>query len=204
MTHADPQVIQVRERPHRARLQHAALDVRPEPDTNKAKEVECLRFGNSLLQIEKQTEDSLICLDGRPAVAALRLDEIENSVRGMGLGEVTRSDWLHEADHRYFSLRHHPRAFPVARIELDDPAATVLYIFPRNGRIEVVSNRHDFAYRWLYHGLHRLDLPFPVEHPLLRDITVILLSALGIARCLTGCVLGWRRIMNNQAGVITK
>ena len=133
----------------------------------------------------------MIHLEDQPPVTALTLENMEKAVREMRLGSVVRAAWLHEPDNRYYSLRHHPRAFPVARIELDDPAATVLYISPRNGRIEVISNRDDFAYRWLYQGLHRLDFPTLVEHPLLRDITVILLSVLGLVLTLTGCVLGW-------------
>lgn len=178
------------------------LTVRPEPSAS-TKEVEWRHIGNSPLKIEKQTEDSSISVDGMPAVAALTLDDLERLVREMDMGAILRSAWLHEADSRYYTLRHHPRTFPVARIELDDPAATVLYISPRTGRIELISNRHDFAYRWLYQGLHRLDFPLLVEYPLLRDITVILLSILGLALSLSGCVLGWRRIMNNPTGVIT-
>lgn len=179
-----------------------ALAVFPEPGAS-TKEVEWRHAGNTSLKIEKQAEGSLISVDGMPAVATLRLDNLERLVGEMGLGTISRSAWLHEADSRYYALRHHPRSFPVARIELDDSAATVLYISPRNGQIEVISNRHDFTYRWLYQGLHRLDLPLLVEYPLLRDITVILLSILGLALSLTGCVLGWRRIMNNSTGVIT-
>jgi uncharacterized iron-regulated membrane protein len=180
-----------------------ALDVRPTPGA-ATREFEWLGFGSALLKLEKQTEGSVIHLEDQPPVTALTLENMEKAVRDMKLGSVVHAAWLHEADNRYYSLRHHPRAFPVARIELDDPAATVLYISPRNGRIEVISNRHDFAYRWLYHGLHRLDFPTLVEYPLLRDITVILLSLLGSALSLTGCVLGWNRIVNKPAGAIAK
>lgn len=179
------------------------LNVRPVPGAS-TREFEWLGFGSALLKLEKQTEGTLIHFEDQPPVAALTLENMENAVREMKLGKVARASWLHEADHRYYSLRHHPRAFPVARIELDDPAATVLYISPRNGQIEVVSDRDDFAYRWLYQGLHRLDFSTLVEYPLLRDIAVIFLSVLGIALSLTGCVLGWRRIMNNPAGVTPK
>jgi uncharacterized iron-regulated membrane protein len=184
-------------------LRTAALDVPPDPSTN-SRELEWLRLGNSLVRIDKLVDGSRISLDGKAAVAALSLDEIESSVRGMGLGKVTHAEWLQEADNRYFSLRHHPRDFPVARIELDDPDTTVLYISPRSARIEVASNRHDFVYRWLYHGLHRLDLPVLVAYPLLRDIAIIALSLLGIALSLTGCVLGWRRMINKPIGTTIK
>lgn len=181
----------------------SALSVRPELSAS-TQEIEWIPFGNTQLNMEKKIEGSLIHLEGKPAAATLTLEEITNSVRDMNIGVVLRAAWLHEADSRYYSLRHFPRVFPVARIELDDPASTVLYISPRNGRIEVISNRDDFAYRWLYQGLHRLDFPTLVEYPLLRDITVISLCILGIALTLSGCVLGWHRITKNPAGVIPK
>ncbi len=182
-----------------AALLISELNLHPTPSAD-SREIEWLRLGASLVRIDKQAGNSQISLDGKAAYAALPLKEIESAVRGMRIGGVTHSAWLHEPDNRYFGLRHHPRAFPVARIELDDPDTTVLYISPRNGRIEVVSNRHDFAHRWLYQGLHRFDVPVLVDFPLLRDLAVIALSLLGIALTLTGCVLGWRRMINNQAG----
>lgn len=167
------------------------------------REIEWLPLGASLVQIEKQADSSQISLDGRAASAALPLTDIESTVSGMNLGRIKHSAWLNESDSRYFGLRHHPRTFPVARFELDDADQTVLYISPHSGRIEVVSNRHDFAHRWLYQGLHRFDLPVLVDYPLLRDLVIIALSLLGIALSLTGSVLGWRRIFNNQTGVTT-
>jgi hypothetical protein len=94
---------------------------------------------------------------------------------------------------RCFPLRHLPRAFPVARVALDDPNRPY-FTSPHAGRIEQIGNRHDQAHRWLYQGLHRLDLPIFVRHPLLRDVVIIALLLLGIALTCSGCVLAWRRL----------
>jgi hypothetical protein len=165
-----------------------------------AKEIEWNQVGNTVLRVEKHSEGSLISLNGMSAVATLTLNDLEGLVREMELGPIKRSAWLYESDSRYYPLRHHPRSFPVARFELDDQHRTVLYISPSDCRIKAVSNRDDFAYRWLYHGLHRLDFPFIVEYPFLRDMAVIVLSILGFSISLSGCVLGWHRIMRNSTG----
>jgi PepSY-associated transmembrane protein len=50
------------------------------------------------------------------------------------------------------------------------------------------------SYRWLYSGLHTLDFPALLDHPLLRTTLVIVLCALGFVFSATGAVIGWRRM----------
>lgn len=188
-------------KPGRAQtLRVQQLTALPEPAANRL-EIEWLALGEALVRIEKYTDGTRISLNQQPAKPQLSLAEIEAAVSGLNAGAIRDAQWLAVPDTRYFPLRHHPRSFPVARLELADADASVLYISPCNGRIEVISNRHDFAHRWLYQGLHRLDIPVLVAAPLLRDILVITLSLLGMALSLTGCVLGWRRLFNQARSI---
>jgi hypothetical protein len=50
------------------------------------------------------------------------------------------------------------------------------------------------SYRWLYSGLHTLDLPVLLDHPLLRSILIVVLCAVGFVFSVTGAVIGWRRL----------
>lgn len=50
------------------------------------------------------------------------------------------------------------------------------------------------AYRWVYTGLHTLDFPVLMAHPLLRDVVVVGLCLLGLVFSVTGIVIGWRRL----------
>ena len=50
------------------------------------------------------------------------------------------------------------------------------------------------AYRWFYTALHTLDFPILMAHPLLRDIVIVGLCALGFVFSMTGVVIGWRRL----------
>jgi hypothetical protein len=50
------------------------------------------------------------------------------------------------------------------------------------------------SYRWLYSGLHTLDFPVLLDHPLLRSVLIVTLCALGFVFSVTGAVIGWRRL----------
>ena len=49
--------------------------------------------------------------------------------------------------------------------------------------------------RFMYQGLHSLDFEPLRERPWLREALVLLLSAMGIASCITSCVIGWRALV---------
>jgi hypothetical protein len=50
------------------------------------------------------------------------------------------------------------------------------------------------SYRWLYSGLHTLDFPVLLDHPLLRSALIVILCALGFIFSATATVIGWRRL----------
>lgn len=130
----------------------------------------------------------------QPPAAALSLAGIEAAVGTLGGAGVKAARWLTGPDDRYYPLGHTPRAFPVVRLELDDSAGTVLYVSPVSAKVERVGNHHDWAHRWLYQGLHRLDFPPLTALPGLREGAVIVLSLAGLGLGLTGLVLAWRRL----------
>jgi hypothetical protein len=51
----------------------------------------------------------------------------------------------------------------------------------------------------MYQGLHSLDFEPLRERPGLREALVLILSALGIALCITSCVIGWRALAPEAA-----
>lgn len=185
-----------------ATLAMSGLTDVPAP-TPESREIEWLMLGKTLLRVDRQIEDSRIqqINVGLPpgAQPALSLAQITDAL-GVPLASAS---WLASPDSRHYPLRHHPRSFPAARVELGDAAGSVLYIAPRSGRIETVSNQDDQAYRWLNHGLHRFDLPGLVDRPMLRDALIILLSLLGIGLSLSGCILGWHRLSNTRRETLT-
>jgi hypothetical protein len=58
-----------------------------------------------------------------------------------------------------------------------------------------VLMRADASTPWqrvLYSGLHTLDFAPLLARPALRTALVVGLSLLGVALCITGCVIAWR------------
>ena len=54
------------------------------------------------------------------------------------------------------------------------------------------------AYRWFYQALHRFDFAPLLTQAWRRDALIIILSLMGGALCLSGCVLGWRRLFRQS------
>jgi len=93
------------------------------------------------------------------------------------------------------------RPLPVLRAQWDDGVR--VYADPASGRIVL---RTDTSSRWervLYKGLHSLDFAPLLRYSRLRDTLVVGLSLLGLAMCLTACVLSWRVLFprKRRAGV---
>ena len=66
------------------------------------------------------------------------------------------------------------------------------YVDPASAAIVQQGDGRSSYRRWLYHGLHSLDFAPLMARPLLRTALVVGLSLLGIALCITSCVIAWR------------
>jgi hypothetical protein len=69
--------------------------------------------------------------------------------------------------------------------------------FHVDGGAGAILERLDYSrrrYRWLYSGLHTLDFPVLLDHPMLRSILIVVLCASGFVFSVTGAVIGWRRL----------
>jgi hypothetical protein len=87
--------------------------------------------------------------------------------------------WLNNYDN-YYRSRDGSRPLPVLRVRYLDQQRTWLYLDPHRGTITQQSSSSRMN-RWLYAGLHDLDLPFLYDRRPLWDIVVIVLSLGGIA-----------------------
>lgn len=86
----------------------------------------------------------------------------------------------------------HSRPLPALRAHWTD--GTVVYADPASARIVL---RVDSSGRWqrvLYHGLHSLDFAPLIARPWLRHVLVVGLSLMGLALCVTSCVIGWKAL----------
>ena len=110
---------------------------------------------------------------------------------------IDESAWLRAYDAYYYDRGRGPggdRALPVLRARYDDADDTWLYFDPYRGAIARKEERLTRLNRWLYHGLHGLDLPSLYDRRPLWDAVVIGLSLGGILVSATSAAQGWRRL----------
>lgn len=114
---------------------------------------------------------------------------------------VERAVWLREYDAHYYDLRA-GRPLPVLRVEFADEANTWLYVDPARGSIVQRTDDTRRLRRWLYQGLHSLDVPFLYYKRPLWDIVVIVLSIGGLLLSATTLVPSWRRLRRHANSVV--
>lgn len=88
--------------------------------------------------------------------------------------------------------RHHELPLPVLFVQLRDPQRSTFYIDPRNARVVGSYSSGRWPERWLYHGLHSINLPFLYNYRPAWDIAVLFLMLGGTSLSLTSLVIAWR------------
>ncbi len=109
---------------------------------------------------------------------------------------IVEVDWLRNYDAYYYARYGRVPPLPVLRVKLADPAASWLYLDPRLGTVAAVVSRSQRLERWLYHGLHSLDVVLPYESRG-RRVLAIVLSLGGLVTSGVGCWLGWTRLVRS-------
>lgn len=92
----------------------------------------------------------------------------------------------------YYVDRHGRLPLPALFVRLNDPGRSMYYIDPRTARVVASYNTAARWNRWLYQGLHSMDLPWLYRHRPIWDFAVLTLLAGGAALCFTSLVIGWR------------
>jgi hypothetical protein len=92
---------------------------------------------------------------------------------------------------RYYLDRHNSLPLPALLVQLNDPQQSSFYIDPGRGRIVKSYNSRTRVNRWLYHGLHSMDLPVLYGHRPAWDIVVLLGLLGGACLCITSLKLAW-------------
>jgi hypothetical protein len=98
---------------------------------------------------------------------------------------------LTEYDSYYYS-RNRQTPLPVVRIRFADPGETWLYIDPEMNQMLSSIPRLARVERWLYNGLHSLDVGYLYSRPL-WDIVMLVLLVGGLASSTLGLYLGLKR-----------
>jgi hypothetical protein len=92
----------------------------------------------------------------------------------------------------YYIDRHHARPLPVLLVRLNDPDGSMYYVDLKTARIVESYVARSRWNRWLYHGLHSIDLPWLYQHRPAWDIFVLTLMLGGASLSVTSVILGWQ------------
>lgn len=110
------------------------------------------------------------------------------------------TEWLEHYDTYYYARGEasmyggQPRRLPMLRLRFDDAGQSWVHLDPYSGAVLEVLDDNRRAGRWLFNLLHSWDWPPLLERPLLREALVVGFSLGGLAICLSGAVIGWRRL----------
>jgi len=92
----------------------------------------------------------------------------------------------------YYLDRHHRLPLPVIFVQLDDAGRSAYYVDPKTARIVQSYDSASRRNRWLYHGLHSINLPWLYRHRPAWDIAVLTLLLGGASLSFTSLLLAWR------------
>jgi hypothetical protein len=120
---------------------------------------------------------------------------VKNAAGANTLGEIRV---MNDYD-AYYLDRRHERPLPVVLVRLNDAHHTRYYIDPKTASVAGYYSSHAWTTRWLYHGLHSLDLPWLYQHRPLWDIIVISFMLGGAALSITSVILASRVLSRKLA-----
>ena len=128
--------------------------------------------------------------DAWPEFDANRIQRAMAETGPGALKEARRMD----AYDSYYIDRHHRKPLPVLRVRFDDRDRSVYYVDLKTAQVVESYDARSRVNRWLYHGLHSIDLPWLYSNRPAWDIAVLTLMLGGGALSVTSVVIGWRRV----------
>jgi hypothetical protein len=120
-------------------------------------------------------------------------DRVLRVMAEAGPGALAEAHRMDEYD-RYYIDRHHRKPLPVLSVRFDDRDRSVYYVDLKTAQVVESYDARSRVNRWLYHGLHSIDLPWLYRNRPAWDIAVLTLMFGGVALSITSVVIGWRRL----------
>ena len=157
-----------------------------------------------LLGVDGNGNSLLVPATGGESVHSLPLAELQRAAQSiqpqgsMQVEMLTAYDFYYYARAEHSMLGHLERPLPILRVRFDDPAQTWLHLDPSSGALLGQLNQRQRASRWLFALLHSWDwLPLLERRPV-WDGWMWLGGVGGLVICLSGIVLGWRRLRGSR------
>ena len=106
-----------------------------------------------------------------------------------------KDSYMVAADDVYGHLREGSLPEATLRIVLNDVDETWIHVNLDDGRIISVMDRSRRMYRWLFNGIHSLDLPGLANKRPLWDVLMVLFMIAGFMFSITGVVIAYRKLV---------
>ena len=126
----------------------------------------------------------------------LNADDVARTVSRAWLNAPVKAVENVASGDTYTSLREGRLPEETLRVKLNDAGASWIHVDMQTGEILSVMDRSRRLYRWLFNGLHSLDLPGLVEKRPLWDTIMLVLLLTGLAASLSGVIVGCRRLLS--------
>jgi hypothetical protein len=168
------------------------------------KEIEFTNFGGGpVYLVHGPANQSIVAFPGNRLVAdGFDPHRLIDSVRAAVKPTAVAQTRLVSGYELYYVDRHHDRPLPVVFIQLDDVEHTMYFVDPKNARIVEAYDSGSRWSRWLFQGLHSMDLPWLYRYRPLWDILLLSLLAGGTWLSITSIVLAVRvlgRVISGRA-----
>jgi hypothetical protein len=136
-------------------------------------------------------------LDAGGAPAPLAASDLE--FLSVALQSPAAPELLTQEDNFYFSHHQERATLPVYRSVLK--SGTRYYIDAVSGTLLAKFDAPAQGYRWLHQGLHRLDFAAALRVRPRWDVVMLLFMAGVTAVCVTGAILGYRRVTRKASAI---
>jgi hypothetical protein len=157
------------------------------------KEIEFLSVGGKSFYLATQDPENtrIIPMVG-PATTEIDrtalVDLVTKASQPTGLADAR---FIAKYDAHYLD-RHHELPLPVLLVQLKDPQHSSFYIDPRTTHVVGSYSSGRWPERWLYHGLHSINLPWLYNCRPAWDIVVLFLMLGGTSLAITSVVIAVR------------
>jgi PepSY-associated TM region len=161
----------------------------------RAKELELTSFaGQAFYLVRETTHQSRLITMQADATEALETGRIIAAVKRAAAPSGLAATHLVRKYESYYLDRDNQRPLPVVYVQLDDAAQSGFYIDPKTGAVVESYGTRSRLERWLYHGLHSMDLPWLYANRPAWDVLVLTLMLGGTALSFTSLLIAGKVI----------
>jgi len=147
---------------------------------------------------DAQNQTLIVPVAGEPKAEFDRQSILDTLRRAARPYEVTQVRVVNQYE-AYYLDRHNALPLPVIFVQFNDTERSMYYVDPKTASIVEGYNSHSRWNRWLYHGLHSMNVPWLYKYRTAWDILVLALLAGGFSLCVTSLVLAWRAVCRKLA-----